>query len=128
MSLRERKRASMAALSASLLLLLPHPFSSTKRCRSYFPSHSRNPNYRPISSIVACENRALCSMPILSQSQEILTLREICQGHVPEPVLKRQGHGHFAVLNTFIFSYPNDQTLMAYQRLQGRGSWICNTN
>nr|XP_048333058.1 DEAD-box ATP-dependent RNA helicase 58, chloroplastic isoform X3 [Ziziphus jujuba var. spinosa] len=79
----------MAALSASLLLLLPHPFSSTKRCRSYFPSHSRNPNYRPISSIVACENRALCSMPILSQSQEILTLREICQGHVPEPVLKR---------------------------------------
>lgn len=78
----------MATLSATQLLPL-RPVSSVKLRRAGFLIQSRNPNHRLFSSI-SCANQALCSRPNLSPSHETWTLRDICQGFVPEHVLQRQ--------------------------------------
>lgn len=95
----------MATLSATQLLHLPLPLQTQKSRHARFYFQSLNPNRRLFSSNDVVSNcrplQAILNTPLIANDadseQEPLTLRRICQPHVPDHVLKRMEELGFVV-------------------------------
>ncbi|TQD90302.1 hypothetical protein C1H46_024130 [Malus baccata] len=95
----------MATLSATQLLHLPLPLQTQKSRHAHFPFQFLNPNRRLFSSNDVVSNcgplQAILNTPLIAtdadSEQEPLTLRRICQPHVPDHVIKRMEELGFVV-------------------------------
>ncbi|KAM1829139.1 hypothetical protein FF1_022126 [Malus domestica] len=95
----------MATLSATQLLHLPLPLHTQKSRHAHFPFQFLNPNRRLFSSNDVVSNcgplQAILNTPLIANDadseQEPLTLRRICQPHVPDHVIKRMEELGFVV-------------------------------
>ncbi|CAN6677082.1 unnamed protein product [Malus baccata var. baccata] len=95
----------MATLSATQLLHLPLPLQTQKSRHAHFPFQFLNPNSRLFSSNDVVSNcgplQAILNTPLIANDadseQEPLTLRRICQPHVPDHVIKRMEELGFVV-------------------------------